>query len=197
MTPALLVLLIGVLAPHYRRVRWSARSRPIAPAPAPPTPPSVRSRGRRRADAIESVMPDAIELVVMAVRGGALPAAAIGAVTPHVHPVLAPAFHAVHRGVLDGRHFADAVQQLPAALGPRAVALADSLAAADRDGLPLAPVLDRLAAEARQQRRRHADMLARQLPVRLSLPLVLCTLPSFVLLSVVPLLLAALSSLHR
>ena len=86
---------------------------------------------------------------------------------------------------------------LPRRLGPCALTLADGLAAADRDGLPLAPVLDRLADEARQHRRRQADTLARQLPVRLSLPLVLCTLPSFVLLAVAPLLLAALSSLHR
>ena len=77
------------------------------------------------------------------------------------------------------------------------MSLADSFAAADRYGQPLAPVLERLADEARQHRRRQADTLARQLPVRMSLPLVLCTLPSFVLLAVVPLLLAALSSLHR
>jgi tight adherence protein C len=74
--------------------------------------------------------------------------------------------------------------------------LTDSLIAADRYGLPLAPVLDRLADEARQHRRRIADANARQLPVRLSLPLVLCTFPSFVLLAVVPLLLAAFSSLN-
>jgi hypothetical protein len=34
------------------------------------------------------------------------------------------------------------------------------------------------------------------LPVRLAMPLVLCTLPSFVLLAIVPLLVGALSSLH-
>jgi len=49
---------------------------------------------------------------------------------------------------------------------------------------------------ARQQRRRDSDAAARELPVRLAVPLVLCTLPSFVLLAIVPLLLGALSSLH-
>ena len=75
--------------------------------------------------------------------------------------------------------------------------VADSFAAADRYGQPIAPVLERLALEARQHRRRQADALARQLPVRMSVPLVLCTLPSFVFLAVVPLLLAALSSLQQ
>jgi len=82
-------------------------------------------------------------------------------------------------------------------LGPAVASLVDGFAAADRDGLPLGPVLERLAADARAQRRRNLDAAARQLPVRLSVPLVLFTLPSFVLTAVVPLLLAALSSLRR
>lgn len=72
----------------------------------------------------------------------------------------------------------------------------DVLLAADRDGGPLAPVLDQLAAEARAQRRRHAMAEARQLPVRLAAPLVLCTLPSFVLLGIVPLVAGAVASLN-
>lgn len=71
----------------------------------------------------------------------------------------------------------------------------DSFAAADRYGLPLAPIVERLAAEARHQRRRRTEAVARQLPIRMAAPLVLCTLPSFVLLAVAPLLLAAISSL--
>ena len=75
--------------------------------------------------------------------------------------------------------------------------MADGFAAADRDGLPLAPVLERLADEARQMRRRQVDERTRRLPVQLAVPLVLCTLPSFALLTVVPMLLAALTSLHH
>ena len=95
-----------------------------------------------------------------------------------------------------GERFADALGQLQARLGSVAQPLVDSLSAADRYGLPLAPVLERLAVEARQQRRRDAEAAARELPVRLAMPLVLCTLPSFVLLAIIPLLFGALSSLH-
>ena len=177
---------------------WKRRPRPAAARLQALTerPATARTPRVRRAE-VAAHLPDAIELVVLAVRAGALPAAAIAAVTPHVAAPIAPAFAAVQRASAAGERFADAVQELPRLLGPPAVAFADSLSAADRDGLPLTPVLDRLAAEARIQRRRHAEALARQLPVRLSLPLVLCTLPSFVLLAVAPLLLAALSSLHR
>jgi tight adherence protein C len=156
-----------------------------------------RLRRRARERAIDAHFADAIELVVLAVRAGHLPLAAIRAVHPHMAPELRDGFGAVLHDVSNGRRFADALRSLPDSLGPRAHALADSFAAADRDGLPLAPVLDRLAQEARSHRRRRADALARQLPVRMSLPLVLCTLPSFVLLAVAPLLLAAFASLRR
>lgn len=154
-------------------------------------------RTRRRRRQVDATLPDALDLVVLAVRAGHLPLAALDAVHHHFAADLRDATAEVLRQVDRGTRFADALSHLSATLGPSLDPLVDGLAAADRDGLPLAPVLERLAADARMHRRRQLDALARQLPVRLSLPLVLCTLPSFVLLAIVPLLLAALSSLHR
>ena len=147
--------------------------------------------------AAERAYPDAIEMIVLAVRAGYLPSAAMEMAGPHLAPAIRPAFASVTARTATGERFADALAALPAALGPMAAPLADSFAAADRYGQPIAPVLERLATEARQHRRHQADALARQLPVRMSVPLVLCTLPSFILLAVVPLLLAAVSSLHQ
>lgn len=65
--------------------------------------------------------------------------------------------------------------------------LADVLARAMDDGLPLADVLATLLSSARDARRRAAESRIRALPARLTLPLVVCVLPSFVLLGVVPL----------
>lgn len=155
------------------------------------------ARRRSRAAAIDLHYAEAIELIVLAVRAGHLPLSAIRVVHRHMAPDVGDAFAEVLDRCEAGERFADALTHLPPRLGTRAHSLADGLAAADRDGLPLAPVLDRLADDARAQRRRRADAAARQLPVRLSLPLVLCTLPSFVLLAVAPLLLSALTSLHR
>lgn len=155
----------------------------------------IPRRERQRHRAILADLPDALELVVLAVRAGHLPVTALRVTLAHLAPSVRPAFSAVIERVDAGERFADALGALTTGLGRDALVVADSFAAADRYGLPLAPVLDRLAAEARLQRRRHAETLARQLPVRLAVPLVACTLPSFVLLAVVPLLLAALSSL--
>ncbi|MEQ1700282.1 MAG: type II secretion system F family protein [Ilumatobacteraceae bacterium] len=173
--------------------------RELAAAVAVRSRPPRTGRLARRATArvIAQAYPDALDAIVLAARAGHLPVAALQAAAAHAPPPIAATFIAVAARARDGDRFADALAVLPARLGPLAAPLADSLAAADRDGLPLAPVLDRLAEEARQRRRRQADALARQLPVRMSLPLALCTLPSFVLLAIVPLLLAALSSLQR
>lgn len=160
-------------------------------------PPRGRRARRIHRAAVDASYPDALELVVLCLRAGHLPAEAVAAAMPHLPAALAPSFGAVLRQVHQGARFADALSELPRLLGPVAQPLADSFAAADRYGLPLAPIVERLAADARQQRRRHTEARARQLPVRLAAPLVLCTLPSFVLLAVVPLLLAALGALAR
>lgn len=145
---------------------------------------------------------ETIELVILGIHAGAAPLAAIESAAArlagagHVDPQVAAAFeevaHRVHRGI----GLADALQALPELLGPSAAEVADSIAVADRYGLPLGPVLDRLAAEARAERRRRAEIEARSLPVRLSFPLVACTLPSFVLLAIVPAVLGAIAALR-
>jgi tight adherence protein C len=164
-------------------------------------PPVARqwSRVRHRAHIARRIahdFPDALDLLVLSIRAGYLPAQAVVEVVPFLPHPLRLSFVAVGEAMQRGERFADALTQLRTQLGPIAQPLVDSLSAADRYGLPLAPVLERLSLEARQQRRREADATARELPVRLAMPLVICTLPSFVLLAIVPLLLGALSSLR-
>lgn len=156
---------------------------------------SVRDRAHVTRD-IAHNFPDALDLLVLSIRAGYLPAQAIVEIAPFLPPPLRTSFDAVGQAMQLGDRFADALGLLPTRLGPIAQPLVDSLSAADRYGLPLAPVLERLSFEARQQRRRDTDATARELPVRLAMPLVLCTLPSFVFLAIVPLLLGALSSLR-
>lgn len=190
------------LAATAGAVRPTAHPPPIAEVQGRPTdrhePRLRRRRGssQRQRAAVAAAFPDAIELIVLAVRAGYLPAAAVRAVLVHLPGAVQPSFSAVIDRVDRGARFADALGELHQGLGPIADPLVDSFAATDRYGLPLTPVLARLADDARRQRRRAVDIAARQLPIRLAAPLVLCTLPSFILLAVVPLLLSALSSLE-
>jgi len=73
--------------------------------------------------------------------------------------------------------------------------LGHTIVEAERDGLPVLDTVTRLATDHRLERRRQIDTRIRQLPTRLSIPLVICVLPSFLLLSVAPLVLASLSQL--
>lgn len=151
---------------------------------------------RRRADRAVEALPDAIEQLVLVIRSGLSPSAAIEAITDQVgeplHDTFAEAGHRLHRG----QRLADALDVFLEQLGPAAAAFADALATADRYGLAIGPVLDQLAIDVRTERRRRAERQARTLPVKLSFPLVTCTLPSFVLLAVVPAVMGAVSTLR-
>ena len=94
-----------------------------------------------------------------------------------------------------GSRFRDVVRQLSSTFGSSAFALSEALLASERDGIAVGPLLERLSAVTRQQRRQELDAAARQLPVRMAIPLVVCVLPSFVLLGVVPLFVGSLSGL--
>ena len=95
----------------------------------------------------------------------------------------------------NGARFADVVSQLRATLGSHAFSFCESLLNAERDGLPITTMLERLSTISRQQRRQHLESEARKLPIRMTLPLVSCVLPSFILLGITPLFVGSLSSL--
>lgn len=146
-------------------------------------------------------MADTVDLLVLGLRAGLLPVLALRLLADDCPPSVQPALRAVLADVDRGDRLGDALRTFPHLVAPAheplASIVADQLVAAEVHGLALTPVLERLAADARDRRRRDLDASVRRLPVRLALPLVLCTLPSFVLVAVVPLLLAALSSLRR
>ena len=140
---------------------------------------------RRHVARATAALPDAIELLTLVIRSGMTPTAA-------VEGAFAEVVHRMHRG----ERLADALDVFAVQLGPAAAGFADALATADRFGLPIEPVLDRLAIDVRADRRRLAERHARTLPVKLSFPLVLCTLPSFVLLAIAPAVIGALATLR-
>ena len=102
-----------------------------------------------------------------------------------------PRSQRVLRSCALGSSFAAALDDA-AAGAPRLRGLADALLASDRLGAPVGPQLARLADEERAALRRRAEAHARRVPVKLLFPLVFLVLPAFVLLTVVPGLVAGL-----
>jgi tight adherence protein C len=153
-------------------------------------------RERRRLDLLAADLPEVIDLLRLATAAGATVAVALPAVAARAPGPLGDALQAAVGRVERGLSLADAIDDLPSRAGERLRPLVAALTATDRYGAPLLPTLDRLAAEARDDRRRRAEAAARRVPVKLLFPLVGCILPAFGLLTVAPVIAGALRTLR-
>lgn len=155
-----------------------------------------RRRERRERERWAEALPDAVDLLALGLGSGVAVGSALALVAPHTPAPVGPALARADERVRHGAPVALALEPLAAASadGRSLVAL---LVAAHHDGAPVVDALSRLAADLRADRRRAVEARARQVPVRMLFPLVACTLPAFVLLTIVPPVVAALSDLQR
>lgn len=157
----------------------------------------ARSAAARRRTAIGVALPDAVDLLLLCAGAGLSLPLALPLVAQRAPEPVGSALRDVEASVLAGGRRADALQVHLGSLGDPAASLAHVLVDHLRHGVALGPGLERAALELRISRRRRAEEAARRLPVRLLAPLLTCILPAFVLLTVVPLVVAALRSLPR
>ena len=145
---------------------------------------------------VDSDVPDFVDVVSVYLRSGQPPALAFLQASDTAPGTIGVAARAVAERVHNGERFMDVLTSLRSPFGLHAQPMIDALIDTERDGLAPSELFDRLATDAHTQRRRDADMRIRALPVRLTLPLVGCILPAYVLLAVVPLLASQLSSVN-
>jgi tight adherence protein C len=155
-----------------------------------------RRNQQRRRRAIQRLLPDVVDLLIVAISAGLTPALAVDRLAALAPEPFGAAFAETGRRVSRGQRLADALDALSALLGDAARPLAHTLASAERYGSPVGPALELLAHDARRDRRRLAEEAARTVPVKLCFPLVCCTLPAFVLLTIAPLVAGAVRSLR-
>jgi tight adherence protein C len=156
---------------------------------------AARANSRAIATAI-SEQPEVIDLFALAVGAGYNIRLAVEVVAARAPPLFAAALSAALIDTVRHRRLVDALEHITGPTAEVARPLVAALASAERYGAPLGDALERLAADARLDRRRRAEAAARRVPVQLLFPLVLCVLPAFALLSVVPLLIGTLRSLR-
>jgi tight adherence protein C len=149
---------------------------------------------RRAAGAVIENLPDVVELLRLAVAGGLTVGHAVVAVARRVPEPFGSCLAEVERQVSLGVPLVGALDTLRS-LGDPVVPLHLVLVSCERDGAALGRPLEQVTHEARLARQRRAEERARRLPVQLLFPLVLCILPSFGLLTVVPLLAGSWRSL--
>ncbi len=171
----------------------------LAPAPwllAFVTARRADHRARRQEDeAWAAAVPDATHLFGVALAGGMTVSGALALVAPRAPPPLGPALVRADLRFRHGEPLDEALARVGEA-GPAARPLVAVLVAAHCDGAPTAEPLARLADDHRSARRRRAEAQARQVPVRMLFPLVGCTLPAFVLVTVVPAVVSSLADLQ-
>ncbi|QYG94669.1 hypothetical protein HC251_21010 [Iamia sp. SCSIO 61187] len=172
----------------------------LAPLPLAAAAMGPRLARRRAAEADRrawaDALPDAVDLLALGLGSGLAVGPALGLVAPRSPAPLGPALAEAHARTTHGEPLADALERV-AAQGPASRPLVALLVAAHHDGSPVVDPLTRLAHDLRADRRRAVEARARQVPVRLLFPLVLCSLPAFVLLAIVPPVVAALADLRR
>jgi Flp pilus assembly protein TadB len=91
-----------------------------------------------------------------------------------------------------GQPLSHALQEFSLRHDSEAQLLAQILIDAERDGLPVVDTIHRLSSEMRSRRRHASEVQLRQLPTKLAMPIVFCILPSFIFLSVLPLVISNL-----
>jgi Flp pilus assembly protein TadB len=156
----------------------------------------VRQRKtRQHAAARTASLPAALDLLVVALSGGATVRQGLRLVSERGPPLLRPAFAEVVGRMDAGEALAVALPRLIVDVGEPVRGLVRAIVVADRDGVPLRALLGRIADDARRQRRHALEAAIRRLPVRLAFPLVGCILPAFVVLTVVPVIGAGLRRL--
>ncbi len=159
--------------------------------------PGLRRRRLARVErnAIERELAGLLALLRLACGSGLGTRAGLAAVAPWVPGLLGSELAAVTRRVERGRPLVAELDSLAVRWGGVLGPLCRALLSAERYGAPLLPMLERLDTEATAAARRRQDEAIRRLPVRLLMPLGCTILPAFVLLAVVPLVAASVTSL--
>jgi len=149
---------------------------------------------RRRATGVLDELPEAVDLLRLALGSGTSLRVALDAVAPRCGPVIGRGITKVCRRLERGASMSASLSELEG-LGDAFGPVLDALRISDERGVPISPLLDRISEDARTARRRRAEEAARRVPIKLLFPLVFCTLPAFGLLTVVPLLAGAMGRL--
>jgi tight adherence protein C len=153
----------------------------------------ARTERRRLVLELRETLPDAVDLLRLGAEVGLTVPQVLTALAGHGRGPVAIGAALVLRRAGRGERLADALELLRAE--PLLATLADALIDAERYGAPLTVALARLSVDARGQRRRQAELVARRLPVRLLAPLVVCALPATLVLAVVPIVAVSLQGL--
>lgn len=159
-----------------------------------------RAVRRRRARQSARVQMDALiettDLLLATTRAGYSLAQSVTLLADIVPDAVHREFDAVRNATHEGVPLTAALSGIRSDLGPLFHPLISLVVSALQLGVPTETFIVQLQMHARHVHRQHGEALARSLPVRLAMPLVTCTLPSFIALIIVPVVAGTLEQLR-
>ncbi len=138
-------------------------------------------------------MPQALDLLRLCVEAGLSPRSAMGRLARHVPEPLGVWCRQVSTRADRGMPLAEALLAATAPGHPMELT-ARTLASAEHSGVAIGGALEHLARQSRAAARRASLERVHRLPVQMLIPLVCCTLPAFLAVAVVPLVISQLRS---
>ncbi len=155
-------------------------------------------RAHERAERLQRDLPDAIDLLTISVESGLGFDAAVQQVARNTEGPLSEEFSRVLREMQIGQGRADSLR----ALGDRTNVgdvrtFVGAMVQADSFGIPIAQVLRVQSAEMRVKRRQRAEEKAQQVPVKITIPLIFCILPTLFIAVMGPAVLSILDSFSK
>lgn len=149
---------------------------------------------RRRREAVRRDLPHVVDLFAATLRAGAAPGEGITVVCAALPGPAADRLAGVAARLALGLDPAEVWSSL--ADDPQLGRLGRTLARAHSSGAPVVAAVERLADDLARSARADTEERARAVGVKAALPLGLCLLPAFVLIGIVPLVVALLTSLE-
>jgi tight adherence protein C len=155
-------------------------------------------RTYERSERLQRDLPDAIDLLTISVESGLGFDAAVQQVARNTDGPLAEEFSRVLREMQIGQGRADALRALSERTNVGDMrTFVGAMVQADSFGIPVAQVLRVQSAEMRVKRRQRAEEKAQQVPVKITIPLIFCILPTLFIAVMGPAVLSILDSFSK
>ena len=139
----------------------------------------LKSKTRKRAEAVEKSLPDTLDLLTVSVEAGLGFDGALLKVTEKADGVLADEFIQVLQEIKMGKPRREALKEMSDRLAVEELSgFCGSIIMAGQLGLPIGKVLRLQAEEMRRKRRQRAEEKAMKAPIKMLIPMVLLIFPS-------------------
>ena len=155
-------------------------------------------KAHERSEQLLRELPDAIDLLTISVESGLGFDAAVQQVARNTEGPLAEEFSRVLREMQIGQGRAEALRALGERTNvPDLRSFVSAMVQADAFGIPIAQVLRVQSSEMRVKRRQRAEEKAQQVPVKITIPLIFCILPSLFIAVMGPAVISIMDSFSK